>query len=139
MRERMDYDKPDYVTHEEESEEYLNELRLTPEAMSRYLSMMELIPTLEMPLDVIPDPEVLLEQSDNDRQGNYDTEYRVSESERYEEQGGVPTKSSLRQTTVAKRSTVTDTKNIGDVHAAGSTGATGLHRMSGTPLQSLSQ
>ena len=90
MRERMDYDKPDYVTHEEESEEYLNELRLTPEAMSRYLSMMELIPTLEMPLDVIPDPEVLLEQSDNDRQGNYDTEYRVSESERYEEQGGGP-------------------------------------------------
>ena len=89
MRERMDYDKPDYVTHEEESEEYLNELRLTPEAMARYLSMMELIPTLEMPLDAIPDPEVLLEQSDNDRPGNYETEYRVSESERYEEQGGV--------------------------------------------------
>ena len=80
MSERMDYDKPDYDkpdydTHEEESEEYL--------------SMMGLIPTLEMPLEVIPDPEVLLEQSGNDRQGNYETEYRVSESERYEEPGGV--------------------------------------------------
>ena len=95
MRERMDYDTRDSVTHEEESEEYLNQQRL----------------------DVSRDAEFLLGQSESD-------------SERYEERGGVHHQTQFETDDGGKRNTVTDTENIGNVHAAGSTGATGVHLMS---------